>query len=180
MSHEESAAIAYGAILATHFVKKGNIQSGQKVLVYGASGAIGTAAVQIAKAIGAEVTGVSSTKNLELVKSLGADKVIDYSIENSIGNLEFYDVVLDAVGELKSSKLKEKAKKSLKENGKYISVDHGNPKLYSDYLIELKNLIEEGHVKAVIDSTYPLEQMVEAHRYVDKGHKKGNVVITVG
>ena len=179
MNHEEAAAISYGGILATHFVKKGNIQSGQKVLIYGASGAIGTTAVQLAKYFGAEVTGVCSTNNIELVRSLGADKVIDYTKEDSLNSLELYDFVLDAVGEIKSSELKVQGKKALTRNGKYISVDHGSPTLRSEYLDLLRELIEAGHVKAIIDSQYPLEQIVEAHRYVDEGHKKGNVVIRV-
>jgi len=179
MSHEEAASVTYGGVLAMHFMKNWNVQSGQKVLIYGASGAIGTTAVQLAKYFGAEVTGVCSTSNFELVKYLGADKVIDYTKENSIDKLELYDFILDAVGEKKSSKLKTQCEKSLSENGKYISVDDELVKLRSEYLISLKEIIEAGHFKTVIDKTYPLEQMVEAHRYVDKGHKKGNVVITV-
>ncbi len=179
ISHEEAAALSYAGILATHFVKKGNIQSGQRVLIYGASGAIGTTAVQLAKYYGTEVTGVCSTTNLELVKSLGADKVIDYTQEESIHELELYDFVLDTVGEFKSSRLKEHSRKALRKNGKYASVDDEDPKLRSEYLVLLNELIEAGHVKAVIDRQYPLEQIVEAHRYVDRGHKKGNVVITV-
>lgn len=179
MSYEEAAAIAYGGVLATHFIKKGNIKPRQKVLIYGASGAIGTTAVQLAKSMGAEVTGVCGSTNLDLVKSLGADKVIDYTKEDSINSLESYDFVLDAVGEIKSSELKVQCKKSLNKKGKYLSVDNGNPKVRSEYLIFLKELIEAGQVKAVIDKTYPLEQIVEAHRYVDGGHKKGNVVITI-
>ena len=179
MSHEEAASVSYGGILATHFMKKWNIQIGQKVLIYGASGAIGTTAVQLAKYFGAEVTGVCSTSNIELVKSLGADKVIDYTKEDSINKLELYDFILDAVGENKNSKLKIQCKKALSQNGKYISVDDENVKLRSEYLILLKEMIEAGHIKTVIDKSYPLEQIVEAHRYVDKGHKKGNVAITV-
>ena len=179
ISHEEAAAVSYGGILAMYFMRDGNIKSGQKVLIYGASGAIGTIAVQLAKYFGAEVTGVCSTTNLELVKSLGADKVIDYTNEYSVNKVELYDFILDAVGENKSSNLKIQCKSALSQNGKYISVDDGILKLRSEYLIQLKKIIEAGHAKAVIDIQYPLEQIVDAHRYVDKGHKKGNVVITV-
>ena len=179
VSYEEAAAIAYGGILAGHFLKKGNIKSRQKVLIYGASGAIGTTAVQLAKHHGAEVTGVCSTTNVELVKSLGVDTVIDYTKEDLISRGELYDFILDAVGKSKSSKLKLQCKKALNKNGKYISVDNGNPKSLTEYLVIINELIEAGHFKTVIDRCFPLEQMVEAHRYVDKGHKKGNVVITV-
>ena len=179
MSHEEAAAISYGGILATHFMKRGNIQSGHKVLVYGASGAIGTTAVQLARCHGAQVTGVCSSRNFELVKSLGAEKVIDYTREDSVDMLETYDLVLDAVGEKKSSELKVRSREALGPNGKYVSVDDGEVKLRSEYLVQLREFVEAGKVKAVIDRSYPLEQIVEAHRYVDAGHKKGNVVITV-
>ena len=178
-SYEDAAALPYGGILAGHFLKKANIQNGQKVLIYGASGAIGTTAVQLAKHYGAEVTGVCSTTNLELVKSLGADKVIDYTKEDLISKGEFYDYILDAVGKKKSSKLKSQCNNALTQNGKYMSVDRGSPMTIPEHLVLLNELMELGHFKAVIDRTYPLEQMVEAHKYVDKGHKKGNVVITV-
>jgi len=179
MNHEEAASITYGGILAMHFMKDANIQNGHKVLIYGASGATGTTAVQLAKHFGAEVTGVCSSSNMELVKSLGSDKVIDYTDEDSINKLELYDFILDAVGENKTSKLKIQCKKALDRNGKYISVDGGDLKLRAEYLIQHNGIIEAGHLKPVIDRTYPLEQIVEAHRYVAKGHKKGNVVITV-
>jgi len=179
MSHEEAASVVYGGVLAMHFMSNEDIQSGQKVLIYGASGAIGTIAVQLAKYYGAEVTGVCSTANMELVRSLGADNVIDYTKEDSIDKLELYDFILDAVGKNKSSKLKTQSKKALSPGGKYQSVDNGLLKLRSEYFIKLKEIIEAGHVKNITDSTYPMEQIVEAHRYVDKGHKKGSVVITI-
>ena len=180
MSYEEAAAVPYGALIGSHFVNKGNIRRGQKVLVYGASGAIGTTALQLARYLGAEVTAVCSTANLALVKSLGADHVIDYTREDSISSLERYDFVFDAVGKRKSSKLKVQCKTALAQGGKYVSVDGGMPWPRAEYLVRLRQIIEEGHFRAVIDRCYPLEQIVEAHRYVDQGHKKGNVVITVG
>ena len=179
LTYEQAAAVPYGGILASHYLKKGNVQNARKVLVYGASGAIGTTAVQLARYFGAEVTGVCGTSNLELVKSLGADKVIDYAKEDSMSGGERYDLVLDAVGKSKSSKLKARCKEALSRNGKYVSVDDGSPKRHTEHLVLLKELIEAGHFEAVIDRCYPLEQIVEAHRYVEKGHKKGNVIITI-
>jgi NADPH:quinone reductase-like Zn-dependent oxidoreductase len=165
--------------LAIYFLRKGGVQSGQNVLVYGASGAIGTMAVQLAKAFGAQVTGVCSTNNMDLVTSLGADRVIDYTQEGSADQLERYDLVMDAVGKSKSSALKVRCQGALTPNGRFISVDDGRPVNDVNDLALFNELVAADKVMAVIDRVYPLEQMAEAHRYVDMGHKRGNVVITV-
>ena len=181
ITYEEAAAIPYGAELTMFFLKKGDIQNRKNVLIVGASGTIGTTAVQIAKYYGAKVTGVCSTANLELVRSLGADEVIDYTKEDYSKRSERYDLILDAVpmqvADRKS--LKAQGSTALAPDGVYVSIDDGLAKVSREDLVLLKDLAESGKFKPVIDRSYPLEEIVEAHRYVESGHKKGNVVITV-
>ncbi|WP_407544546.1 NAD(P)-dependent alcohol dehydrogenase [Priestia sp. HNGD-A6] len=173
---EEAASISFGGTTALHFFRKGNIQAGQKVLIYGASGAVGTAAVQLANYYGAEVTGVCSAKNSELVKSLGAARVIDYQYENFTEKEEKYDLIFDAVGKI----TKNQSKEALALNGRFVSVEgQGIAKVQTKDLLLLKKLMEEGQIKSVIDRCYSLEQIPEAHEYVETGHKIGSVVVTL-
>src|SRR5205823_10909321 len=197
MTYEEAAAVPAGGLHALHCLRKGNIESGQKVLIYGAGGTVGTVAVQLAKSFGAEVTGVDSTRKLDMLRSIGADKVIDYSKEDFTKSGETYDVIFDVVGKASYSG----CIRSLRENGYYLL---GNPGLSQQFrglwtsmmsrkkivggmvsyrtedLIFLRELVEAGKIRTVIDRRYPLEQVAEAHRYVDTGQKVGNVVVTVG
>ena len=196
LSHEEAAALSFGGTTALGFLRKAGIREGDRVLVNGASGGVGTAAVQLAKHFGAEVTGVCSTANLELVKSIGADTVIDYTGEDFTRNGETYDIILDTAGTAPFSR----SKASLTEEGRLLMVLGSLPTMLegpwvsltshrkviasvakwdADDLVFLAGLAEEGRFKPVIDRRYPFEEIVEAHRYVDAGHKKGNVVVTV-
>lgn len=197
LTHEEAAAIPIGARTAFHYLNTvAKIKAEQKLLIYGASGSVGTYTVQLAKYFGAEVTGVCSTSNLEMVKSLGADKVVDYTKSNFHNAFETYDIIFVTVDKFPFSI----CKKSLHKNGVYLNIGRPLPSLHMIWtsitsnikvvvgknapetrrvLLILKNIIEQGKLKPVIDHTYSLDQIVQAHRYADKGHKKGNVVITV-
>ncbi len=202
MSYEEAAAVPNGALTALPFLRdKGNIQSGQQVLIYGASGSVGTAAVQLARIFGAEVTGVCSTGNVEMVKSLGAEEVIDYTKVDFSQNGKLYDIIFDTVGKLGFSRCKNALKPAglylttvptlqilpdllglARHSGKkarFMAAGLRSAKAKVKDLLVIKELVEAGQFKAVIDRCYPLEQMAEAHRYVGQGHKRGNVVITI-
>ncbi len=195
LTYAEAAAIPLGGLEALHFLRKGNIQRGQKVLINGAGGSIGTVAVQLAKYFGAEVTGVDSTGKLDMLRSIGADQVIDYTQEDFTEKGEIYDVVFDVIGKISYSR----TDKALKNNGTYLVANPGSQMVRTlwtrmtsskkvimqsasgtiEDLFFLRELTEAGKIKPVIDRSYPLEQIAEAHRYVETGHKKGNVVITV-
>jgi NADPH:quinone reductase-like Zn-dependent oxidoreductase len=179
LTYEEATVAAYGGLLGLQYMEKGNVRRGQRVLVYGASGTAGTTAVQFAKYLGAEVTAVCGTSNLGLVRSLGADRVIDYTKQDELAPEERFDFVLDAVGRGKSSKLKTACREALSPGGAYVSIDDGRLLADSKRLDAMRALAEAGHIRPVLDRVYPLEQIVEAHRYVGEGHKRGGVAITV-
>jgi len=178
LSYTEAAAIPYGGLIAWQFLKKAAIERGQHVLIYGASGAIGTAAVQLAKHAGAIVTAVCGPTNVDLVRSLGADDVLDYTTAETPGDRRF-DLVFDAAGRRKTSALKAACEQALAAGGKNISVDGGRPWPKQEDLVYLTGLAEAGALKPVIDRTYALEQVADAYRYVEHGHKKGNVICTL-
>ena len=179
LTDEEAAAVPYGGLLALHFLRKAGVRAGQRVLVYGASGAVGTSAVQLARHLGAEVTGVCSTANLDLVASLGATTVIDYTCEDFTSRAERYDLIFDTVGKRKSAAALRRCRQALAPGGACVSVDDGTPNLRREDLVLLGQLATKGQIRPVIDRTFALDDIVVAHRYVDNGHKRGNVVITV-
>ena len=196
VTYEEAAAVPTGGLEALHFIREGNIQRGEKVLIIGAGGSIGTFAVQLARYFGAEVTGVDSSGKLNMLRSIGADHVIDYTQEDITKRAETYDVIFDVMGKSSFSG----SVRSLKQNGRYLLGNAGLPQMVrgrwisiisskkviigaanqkNEDLLFLKALIEAGKIKSVIDRSYPLEQIAEAHKYVEAGHKKGNVAITI-
>ena len=179
LTDEEAAAIPFGGLLALHFLRKAGARAGQKILVFGASGAVGTSAVQLARHLGADVTGVCSTSNLELVTSLGATSVVDYTVEDFREGRERYDLIFDAVGKKKSASALAQCERALAPGGTRISVDDGTPKLRREDLTLLGELASRGEIAPVVDRVYPLERIVDAHRYVDTGHKRGNVIVSV-
>jgi len=173
VTYEEAAVIPFGGTSALHFLRKGQIKKGQRVLIYGASGSVGTAAIQLAKYFGATVTAICSSSNFDLVTTLGADNVIDYMKEDFTKQGEHYDIIFDAVGKYKKSLCTD----ALMPNGKYVSVNGMMAKVSKEDMNLLKQLAETEKLKPVIDRTYRLEEIAEAHIYVEKGHKKGNVSI---
>jgi len=179
ISFEEATSAAYGGLLALQFLEKGHIQPKEKVLIYGASGTSGTIAVQYAKHLGAEVTGVCSAEKVDLVRSLGADKTLDYTHKDSISKLEAYDFALDSVGKARTSELKQACRTLMSDKRKFVSIDDGPLILSSDRLNRIRELVEAGIVRPITDRCFPFEQIIDAHRYVERGHKRGNVAITV-
>ncbi len=179
LGDEEAAALPYGGLLAFHFLRKAGVPAGRRVLVFGASGAVGTSAVQIARHLGAEVTGVCGGANADLVASLGAERVVDYRVEDFTKRAERYDLIFDAVGRRKSAAALRNCRRALAPGGACVSVDDGRPKLRREDLVSLGELAAAGRIKPVIDRTYALSDIVEAHRYVEGGHKRGNVIVRV-
>jgi NADPH:quinone reductase-like Zn-dependent oxidoreductase len=180
LNHEEATAAAYGGLLALQYVDKGRIAAGDDVLVYGASGTSGVLAVQRARSLGARVTGVCGTRNIDFVRSLGANEVLDYTRADAPPSGASYAFVLDSVGRQKSSRLKDACRRALAPGGRYVSIDDGDLELSSRRLEQLTGLIEAGTLTPVVGGTYPLDDIVEAHRAVEDGHKRGGVAIIIG
>jgi len=178
-SDEDAAAMLYGGMMAMHYLRRGGLGSGQRVLVYGASGAVGTAAVQLATHAGADVTGVCGPANADLVTSLGATLVLDYTGTDTLPCGMAFDLVLDAVGKRRGSALKAACRRAVAPGGRYVSVDDGTPDFSAVDLVHLAQLADDGAIDAVVDRVYPLEWIAEAHRYVEADHKRGNVVVTL-
>ncbi len=178
ISYEDATSAAYGGLLALQSLEEAHIQPGQRVLIYGASGTSGTIAVQYAKHRGAVVTGVCSAEKVDLVRSLGADKTLDYTQKDSVSKLETYDVALDAVGKARTSDLKEACRARMSDKHKFFSVDDRALLCSSDRLNRIRELVEAGIVRPITDRCFALDQIVDAHKYVELGHKKGNVAIT--
>jgi len=179
LTDEEATAAAYGGLLALQYVDRGDIESGDEVLVYGASGTSGTIAVQYAKSLGAHVTGVCSTANIDFVKALGADEVMDYTRVDAPPAGVQYAFVLDSVGRAKSSQLERACRKALAPGGKYVSIDDGDLELNSTRLERLTALIESGVLSPFVGRTFTLDEIVEAHRFVEGGHKRGGVAVSI-
>lgn len=177
LSHEEAAAIPYGGLMATFFLRRAGLRSGQRVAIFGASGANGTAAVQLARLAGAIVTGICSGRNIELVTSLGAASCVDYTVDDFTQSDARYDVVLDAVGGLRKPPPRESVERVLAPAGVYVSVDETSPRFTQTDMDDLARLTESASLRPVIDRTYPLTRIAEAHAYVDQGHKRGNVIL---
>jgi NADPH:quinone reductase-like Zn-dependent oxidoreductase len=179
LTHEEATAAFYGGLLALQYVDKGEVQPGQDVLVYGASGTSGTLAVQYARSLGAHVTGVCGPNNVDLVRSLGAGQVLDYTRVDAPPPGARYDLVLDSVGGLKSSPLKHACRNALAVGGRYVSIDDGDLELSSARLQQVTALVEAGTLTPVLGRTYPLDRIVDAHRFVESGHKRGGVAVSI-
>jgi len=179
VSHERAAAALYGGLLADHLLRRAAVEEGRQVLLYGASGAVGTAAVQLCREAGAIVTGVCGPNNLGLVRSLGAARVLDYTAGAVCGGPERYDAVIDAVGRARSASALRDVERVLAPGGVSVSIDDGTPRLRREALVRLGATLSEGRFEAVIDRVFALEDIAAAHAYVDEGHKRGNVVVTV-
>lgn len=178
ISFEEAACIPTRATLALYYLRKGDIEKTKNIMIYGASGGVGTFAVKLAKYFGANVTAVCGPQHVASMKSMGASRVIDYTKEYTPTPGEKYDLIFDAVGKKKSSQIKRDCKKWLSDKGRYICIDRGTPKSYSQDLLFINKLFERNHLSSIIDRTFSLKEAAQAHSYVEKGHKRGHVVLT--